>query len=171
MAAKVEGRGCEVPPRSARASTQTLSASKNAFQQASLPFPAMLPVTSAPLHAWKPGRAAILAEPRARTMEQRGIFRCRCPLPVTNRVSSHRSACHLSANTNTSVSGETMSILVAPDMRHLRRAAAVSCWSPPGCCQGIACLCAFLFIYYPTPPSHVNPLQGLSPACEWQGTL
>ena len=48
-------------------------------------------------------------------MKQRGIFRCHCPLPVTNRVSSHRSACRLSANTNTSVSGETMSILVAPD--------------------------------------------------------
>ena len=48
-------------------------------------------------------------------MEQRRIFRCRCPLPVTNRVSSHRSACRLSANTNTSVSGKTMSILVAPD--------------------------------------------------------
>ena len=49
-------------------------------------------------------------------MEQRGIFRCRCPLQVTTRVSSHRSACHLSANTSTSVSGETMSILVAPDI-------------------------------------------------------
>ena len=143
MAAKVEGRGCEVPPRSARASTQTLSASENALQQASLPFP---------------------AGPRARTMEQRGIFRCRCPLPVWNRVSSHRSACGLSANTNTSMSGETMSILVGPDT-----AASTACSSsfvspPPGCCQGIACLYAFLYIYYPMPPSHVNPLQGLSPA-------
>ena len=137
MAAKVVGRGCEVPPGSARASTQTLSASRNAFQQASLPFPAKLPVTSAPLYAWKPGRAAILAGPRARTMEQRGIFRCRCPLPVTTRVSSHicRSACRLSANTNTSVSGETTSILVAQ----------FSSWL-------LLCLCAFLYIYYPTPP-------------------
>ena len=48
-------------------------------------------------------------------MKQRRIFRCLCPLPVTNRVSSHRSACRLSANTNTSVSGKTMSILLAPD--------------------------------------------------------
>ena len=48
-------------------------------------------------------------------MEQWGIFRCRCPLPFTTRMSSRRSGCRLSANTNTSVSGETMSVLVAPD--------------------------------------------------------
>ena len=30
-------------------------------------------------------------------------------------MSSHRSACRLSANTDTSVSGKAMSILVAPD--------------------------------------------------------
>ena len=92
-------------------------------------------------------------------MEQRGVLRCRCPLPVTNRVSSHRSSCHLSDSTNTSVSSETMSILLT--LWHLQRAAAVSCRPPPGCCQGIACLCAFLYIYYPTPPSHVSPFSSV----------
>ena len=126
MAAKVEGRGCEVPQRSARAFMQTLSASKIAFQQASLPLPAKLLVTSAPLHAGKPGRAGILAGPRAWTMEQRGIFRCRCPLPVTNRVSSHRSACRLSANTNTSSCPvKHIQFLWLLTLWHLQRAAAV----------------------------------------------
>ena len=46
---------------------------------------------------------------------------------------------------------------------HLQRATAVSCQPPLGCCQGNSCLCAFFYIYYPTPPSHVNPLHGLSP--------
>ena len=116
IAAMVLDVGCTVVPRFASAVTLSLSASRNAFQHPSFPLHAKLPVISAPLQAWNPGRAAVLAGPRAWAMGLRSILRWRCPLPVTKDVFWHDSGNLLRANTKTSVSGEMISILVAPEV-------------------------------------------------------
>ena len=78
-------------------------------------LPAKLPVTSAPLHAWNPGRAAVLAGSRAFTIGPSLVFWERSPLPVTNAVFSHSCGYRRRAKTKTSVSGDTISMQVAPE--------------------------------------------------------
>ena len=116
IAAMVLDVGCTIVPRFASAVTLSSSASRNAFQHPNFPLHAKLPVILAPLQAWNPGRAAVLAGPRAWTMGLRSILRWRCPLPVTKDVFWHDSGNLLRANRKTSVSGEMISILVAPEV-------------------------------------------------------
>ena len=111
--------GCMVVPRFARAVTISSSASRNSFQHSSFPLHVKLPVISAPLQAWNPKRAAVLAGPRAWTMGLRNILRWRYLLRVTRDVFWHNYGNLLRANTKTSVSGEMISILVAPELQQL----------------------------------------------------
>ena len=90
-------------------------ASQKIFQQVAFPFPAKLPVLSAPVNAWNAGRATFFLRPRVLTTSLRWITLCLWPTPVTNDVSSHNSGYLLRASTKTSVSGEQMCILVAPE--------------------------------------------------------
>ena len=58
----VSSSECSVVPRFTRAVMTSSSALLKTFQHANFPFPEMLPVLSAPLKAWKAGRAAALAK-------------------------------------------------------------------------------------------------------------
>ena len=134
--------GYMVAPRFAHAVTISSSASRNAFQHSGFPLNVKLPVISAPLQAWHPERAAVLAGLRAWTMGLRNILQWRYPLPVTRDVFWHNYGNLLRANTKTPVSGEMISILRS-------RATTALCLLPLCCSQGMPHLCGLLYIGCP----------------------
>ena len=97
-------------------------------------------------------------------MEQRGGFSMPLSSAGHESRSSHRSACRLSANTNTSVSGETMSILVAPDTvastAYSSSFVSASSWLLSRYCMS---LCVPLHLLSYATVTH-EPSSGLSPA-------
>ena len=95
--------GCSSRPSLARVFRTESSASRNAFQPDTFPFPERLPVLLAPVMARNEGSAAVFSGPRASAI---GCKLYRSTLPVTNDVFKNISELRLIASTRTSVSGE-----------------------------------------------------------------
>jgi hypothetical protein len=76
------------------------------FPAGSFPLPAKLPVLTAPVIAWNPGKAAALSSPRALKIGFRRIALRLYPAPVTKTVSLQSCGYLLNKRTRTPVSGE-----------------------------------------------------------------